>query len=221
MNDICKSLFIAVILATTLLCESSLFTNKVQAQSVFQNRLEGEKAHNSQHILARSSDAGDGLEPEEQKLYELINEYRSQNGLPPIPLSPSLTLVANRHVQDLQNNIGDLTHGWSDCPYDASNSETYSCMWNAPQRLGTAYQGNGYENAHGGSGGYEATAESALQSWQGSSLHNAVILNEGMWQDKQWRALGIGIYGGYAVLWFGEEVDPAERADVNVEEGDS
>lgn len=210
MDDMCKSLFIAVMLATTFLCESSLFPNKVQAQSVFQSRLEGQKAYNSQHILARSSDAGDGLEPEEQKLYELINEYRSQNGLPPIPLSPSLTLVANRHVRDLQNNIGDLTHGWSDCPYDASNSETYSCMWNAPQRLGTAYEGNGYENAHGGSGGYEATAESALQSWQGSSLHNAVILNEGMWQDKQWQALGIGIYGGYAVLWFGEEADPAE-----------
>jgi hypothetical protein len=82
-------------------------------------------------------------------------------------------------------------------------------MWKAPQRLGTLYPGNGYENAHGGSGGYQATAVSSLESWQGSSDHNAVILNQGMWRSTQWKALGIGIYGGYAVLWFGEEPDPA------------
>jgi hypothetical protein len=57
-------------------------------------------------------------------------------------------------------------------------------MWKAPQRLGTAYQGYGYENAHGGTGGYQATADSALESWQSSSAHNAVILNQGMWQDS-------------------------------------
>jgi hypothetical protein len=197
----------------------SFFLKEGSAQSISQNssvslpasqsNLVSQLACNDRQILTDSSCEGDGLEPEERELYERINEYRNQNGLPSIALSPSLTLVANRHVQDLERNIGDLTHGWSDCPYDAANPETYECMWKAPQRLGTPYPGNGYENAHGGSGGYQATAVSALESWQGSGDHNAVILNQGMWQSTQWNALGIGISGGYAVLWFGEEPDPA------------
>ncbi|MGL5195132.1 MAG: hypothetical protein ACRC8Y_16255, partial [Chroococcales cyanobacterium] len=30
----------------------------------------------------------------------------------------------------------------------------------------------------------------------------------GDWSQRPWNALGVGIYKGYAVLWFGEEVDP-------------
>lgn len=173
------------------------------------NSVGNQQECNGQQILNSKSCTGDGLDSEEQRLYNLVNQYRAQNGLPPIPFSPSLTLVANRHVQDLQKNIRTLTHGWSNCPYNASNRATYDCMWKAPQRFGTPYPGNGYENAHGGSGGYQANANSALESWKTSSAHNAVILNQGMWQNRPWQALGIGIYGGYAVLWFGEEVDPA------------
>ena len=173
------------------------------------NSLSNHKKCNGNQILTSRSCAGDGLDAEEKRLYNLINQYRAQNGLPPIPFSPSLTLVANRHVQDLQKNIKTVTHSWSNCPYKSSNRATYNCMWKAPQRLRTAYPGYGYENAHGGSGGYRANASSALKSWKSSSAHNAVILNQSIWRSRPWRALGIGIYGGYAVLWFGEEVDPA------------
>ncbi|PPT08913.1 Alkaline phosphatase [Geitlerinema sp. FC II] len=151
---------------------------------------------------------GDGLDSEEQQLYNLINDYRAQYGLPAIPASRALSTVANRHVVDLAENIGTLTHGWSDAPYDSSDSSTWPNMWEAPQRFNTGYPGNGYENAHGGSGGYIATAESALNGWQNSPPHNAVILNQGRWADSDWGALGVGIYEGYAVLWFGEETDP-------------
>ncbi len=37
--------------------------------------------------------------------------------------------------------------------------------------------------------------------------HNAVIINDGMW-SRSWKAIGIGIYGNYAVVWFGNEEDP-------------
>lgn len=161
-----------------------------------------------QQILQARACAGDGTDREERKLHQLVNQYRAQNGLPAIPLSPSLSLVANRHVRDLEENIGQLTHGWSNCPYSGNNRSTWPCMWEAPQRLGTPYPGNGYENAHGGRGGYRASADSALRGWQGSSAHNAVILNQGIWENRPWNALGIGIYKGYAVLWFGEEPDP-------------
>lgn len=199
--------FVKFGLRSLLLVSFLLGMDQLQAQPL-QKGSDEQLNCDDQQILTASICAGDGLELEEQKLYDLINEYRAENGLSPIPLSSSLNLVANRHVLDLDKNIGGLTHAWSDCPYDPSDRSTYPCMWNAPQRLGTAYEGYGYENAHGGSGGYRATAESAFRSWRGSSAHNAVILNQGMWQGRQWRALGIGIYQGYAVLWFGEEVDP-------------
>jgi uncharacterized protein YkwD len=156
----------------------------------------------------------DGFESEEQKLYNLVNAYRQQNGLPAIPASKALTTVANRHVLDLAENVQSVTHSWSDAPYDANNSSTWPNMWTAPQRFNTGYPGNGYENAHGGSNGYIATAESALNGWKNSPLHNAVILNQGIWDDA-WQALGVSIYKGYATLWFGKETDPTGVPSVN------
>jgi hypothetical protein len=48
----------------------------------------------------------------------------------------------------------------------------------------------------------------ALSSWKGSPLHHAVIVNSGVWARIRWKAVGVGIYGSYAVVWFGEEADP-------------
>lgn len=149
---------------------------------------------------------GDGFSEEELELYNLINEYRNDNGLPSITASKALSTVANRHVWDLEENIQDLTHGWSDAPYDPGDPDTYPSIWNAPQRFDTGYPGLGFENAYFNSLG--ATAEGALKAWQGSPLHNAVILNLNNWEDNDWNALGIGIYEDYAVIWFGEEFDP-------------
>ena len=152
----------------------------------------------------------DGLESEEIKLYNLVNEYRAQNNLPPISPSKALTTVANRHVLDLGENVGKLTHAWSDAPYDANDSSTWPNMWTAPQRFNTGYPGNGYENAVGYSG-FDSpimTAQQALDFWKESSAHNAVILNQGQWANRDWNALGVGLYKGYGVLWFGQEVDP-------------
>ncbi|MGB3510547.1 MAG: CAP domain-containing protein [Microcoleaceae cyanobacterium] len=157
-----------------------------------------------------SSSPTDGLESEETQLLNLINEYRAQNGLPPIPPSKALTTVANRHAIDLAENIGQVTHAWSDAVYDSNNPNTWSAMWSAPQRFNTGYPGNGYENTVGYNGfdTPDLTAETALNQWKNSPLHNAVILNRGQWTDKQWNALGVGLYEGYGTLWFGEEIDP-------------
>jgi uncharacterized protein YkwD len=157
------------------------------------------------NIYANSS--GDSIDSEELKLYNLINQYRNQNNLPSIPISKALSIVGNRHVLDLAENIGSLTHGWSDAPYDANNPSTYSAIWDAPKRFNTGYQGYGYENAFGGSGGYVATANDAFNAWKNSAPHNATILNQGIWQTSKWNALGVAIYKGYAVIWFGEEFE--------------
>lgn len=151
---------------------------------------------------------GDSIDlGKEARLARLINTYRGNYGLPPIPLSPGLSMVANRHLMDLVQNIRQVTHGFSNCPYDGNNPQTYPCMWQAPQRLGTGYPGKGYEIVCGGSGGFVATPRNSLKCWQGSPPHNAVILNQGVWTSRPWRAMGVGIDQGFAVVWFGEEPD--------------
>jgi hypothetical protein len=72
----------------------------------------------------------------------------------------------------------------------------------------TSYPGAGYEIAHGGSGSFIVRAETALSGWKRSAGHNSVILNKSGWENKAWKAIGIGIQGAYAVVWFGEEKDP-------------
>jgi Ca2+-binding RTX toxin-like protein len=154
-----------------------------------------------------ASSPTDGIETEEQKLYDLVNQYRVENGLPAIPLSKALTTVANRHAIDLSENIGTVTHSWSDAVYDGSNPNTYSTIWQAPQRLNTGYPGNGYENVAGYYGS-NITASQAFDLWKNSPPHNDTMLSQGMWSDITWQALGVGLSEGYATLWFGEEVDP-------------
>ena len=38
-----------------------------------------------------------------------------------------------------------------------------------------------------------------------SKGHNSVIINGNNWKDNSWKAIGIGIYNGFATFWFGEE----------------
>ena len=162
-----------------------------------------------QTVLKSSACAGDGIEAEELTLYKLVNEYRAEKGLPAIALSPALSIVANRHVQDLDKNLKKLDHGWSDCAYDSQNSATFNCMWKAPQRLGTSYKGNGYENAAFLS---NMNAVNALTIWKNSDAHNDVILNQSIWKRLKWKSLGVGIYNGYAVLWFGDYIDSSPQS---------
>ncbi len=158
------------------------------------------------------------LSEDELELYQLIMEYRTENGLSKIPLSKSLTYVAQTHVKDLKINKPDQgdcnSHSWSSkgpwspCCYTDDHANANG-MWRKPREL-TSYKNNGYEIACGSSNPIydqgDITPEAALERWQNSSAHNAVILNQGIWKDT-WKAIGIGIYGNFAVVWFGKEID--------------
>ena len=148
------------------------------------------------------------------EIIRLVNAYRAENGLPAIAASPSLCTVAAVHTRDLVDNAPHAPsecnlHSWSNagswspCCYTRDHAEA-RCMWDKPREL-TRYPGNGYENAVSGT----SDPARALSSWQGSSGHNAVILNQGIWEGMTWRALGAAGHDGFAVLWFGSEVDPA------------
>ena len=145
-------------------------------------------------------------------LSQVINQYRVDNGLTEIPISPSLTTVAETHVKDLVENQPDKgncnLHSWSDkgawsvCCYtsDHANAE---CLWSKPREL-TSYTGNGYEISAWYSG--EMSENQALTQWQNSESHNNTILNKDIWTNE-WNAMGAAIYENYAVVWFGNEVD--------------
>jgi hypothetical protein len=153
-------------------------------------------------IFSEKSCAGDDLTAQEKELYKIVNEYRAKNNLPPIALSNPLSVVANRHLLDLINNIKSLSHGWSNCPYDIKNQSTWNCLFESPKRLNVGYSGSSYENLYRNLNGV-ATPVLALEAWKKSEMHNSLILNLNMWKDTKFDAFGIAISGNYAALWFG------------------
>jgi len=101
---------------------------------------------------------------------------------------------------------------WSACCYTSDHAEA-KCMWNKPSEL-TPYKADGFEISHAVFGAGKATAESAIKGWKNSSGHNAVMVNKGGWKNIKWKAVGIGIYQNYAVIWFGGLDDPLGEAEV-------
>ncbi len=163
------------------------------------------------------------LSPKETELVKRVNEYRENNGLPPITISKSLTKVARFHAIDLHENRPDedkdsrgencSLHSWSDrglwTPVCYTNDHLYAeRMWDKPREItNNVYTGDGYENAYWTSES-EVTVTRVLDGWKRSPTHNALILETGIWQRSNWLAFGIGIYKNVAVIWFGNMTDP-------------
>jgi uncharacterized protein YkwD len=163
--------------------------------------------------------SGDGIPTgDEATLANLINEYRMQYGLGAIPISRSLTKVAQAHAKDLYENRPDQgtdergyvcnLHSWSTqgnwSPVCYTEDHQYSQhMWDKPREItNNTYTGNGYEISMVSS--EQVQPHAALASWQGSPGHNDVIVEGDFWAGKNWPAFGVGIYGNYAVAWFGD-----------------
>ena len=165
-----------------------------------------------------------GLTEKEAKLYYDINAYRESLGLQKLSFSKSLTTVARTHVVDANaynpkdqvdaRGVQGNLHGWSShgnwTPVVYTGDHLYaSAMWSKPREL-TSYQGNGFENSAWSSG--LLTPEVALDLWQHSEGHNAVMTTQGAWSDL--KTMGVGIDGNYAFVWFGKDADPAGYYDV-------
>lgn len=155
------------------------------------------------------------LTPEEKKLYDLIMDYRRSQKLEMIPLSESLTRVAQTHARDLSehytfdpknkcNPHSWSQHGkWTSCCYTNDHKKA-SCMWIKPKEI-AGYSGNGFEIAYYSSLG--ANAQEGLDGWKISPGHNPLLVNLGTWEKVTWKAIGIGIYKEYGLVWFGEVAD--------------
>ena len=165
-----------------------------------------------------------GVSEKEAKLYYIINAYRESQGLSKLSFSKSLTIVARTHVSDsntytpekqrdsrgMQGNLHSWSnHGsWTPVVY-TSDHEYAANMWSKPREL-TSYTGNGYEISSWNSG--NITPEDALDLWENSSGHNAVMTTQGNWSDL--KTMGVAIDGKYAHVWFGSAADPAGYYDV-------
>ena len=158
------------------------------------------------------------LSAEEKKLYDMMMTYRVSKGLPPIKLSAKLTLVAQTHARDLAKNYNfkpgnkcnphswSSKGEWSPCCYTSDHKEA-ECMWNKPQEI-AGYTSPGYEIAYYSSAG--ASANEGLEGWKKSPSHNPLIVNDGVWNKVTWKAVGIGFYEHYGIVWFGELEDATE-----------
>ena len=122
----------------------------------------------------------------------LINDFRAQNGVGPLTLSPTLTNAAEFHSQDMANR-NYFSH---DLPGIGSWSDNIS--------NNGYYDGNRAENI---AAGYSSAADTVNQ-WINSPGHRTNMLNANL------TAIGIGSayspnsqYGTYWTNTFGGSVD--------------
>lgn len=85
-------------------------------------------------------------------------------------------------------------------------------MWSKPSEF-TNYKGNGYEISTIRYYGDKTqlgniSPAQALNSWQNSSGHNDVILENGIWSREGFKTFGIAIENGVSHVWFGRYSDP-------------
>jgi len=171
-------------------------------------------------LAASAQDQQAPLSDKEMKLADGINRYRTENGLAAVPITNSLTKVARTHIIDLNTYHPDTknygngdcnTHSWSNKGDWTAVCYTGSAqqwqMHSKPGEITESYDSNGYEIASWSSG--EATAQGAINGWKSSSDHSDVILERNIWTNSAWKAMGVGIDGNYAVVWFGTMEDLA------------
>lgn len=173
-------------------------------------------------ISPAAEPAATRLSEDEARLYDLIMDYRESEGLERVPLSNCLTIVAQTHAKDLSINRPDKAQicnlhswsrqgKWSPCCYTDDHARA-TCMWDKPSQL-TSYKADGFEIACSQTSPYNPdfriTPEVALELWQNSPSHNEVVLNLKAWEGRTFHAVGIGMYKGFATVWFGFEEDPS------------
>lgn len=172
------------------------------------------------------------LSGKEKELARLVNEYRVSQGLRPLPVSKSLTYVARTHNKDqIQHFRLDLTdsrgieanaHSWSNhgnwTPVRYTDDHRYkSGIHNKPSEL-TNFKVKGFEiemdiqDGRDNSMNYaisrNVTPSHALEAWQTSPGHNALLISEGQWSNLS--VMGVSIHNNFADIWFARETnDPA------------
>jgi hypothetical protein len=152
------------------------------------------------------------LSQDENILVNIINDMRRQNKMEAIPLSADLCKVSQTHIEDLMKNKpqerGCSLHSWSGGGKWTSCCNTkdafgIECMKSKPREI-TGYKGDGYELIYWGAD--KATASDAGKLWKQVDASSDMILSHAKWSAYHWKALGVGIKDGFAILWLGDSV---------------
>lgn len=160
------------------------------------------------------------IKSQEMELYLMINAYRRQFDLSPIPLSKSLSYVAALHVKDLMiyhPDEGNCNfHSWSaNGPWKAfcypADENKKQSVWDKPREI-TKYPAKAWEIIYWEN--TELTPDSVMSVWKSEEYFNTFLLNNGKWLGQQWKSIGVAILGNYASAWFGLETDPEGEAFV-------
>jgi len=167
---------------------------------------------------AKPVPAGFCISPAEMKVFEMVNLYRKQLNLPPVPISKSLCYVAELHLKDLFLHHPDQgtcnfhswsVHGpWKPFCYPKDENKMNS-VWDKPGEL-TRYPSKAYEIVYWENNPVEI--DTILSVWKTEPWFNDFLTNSGKWKETHWGAIGIGIYENYACAWFGEASDPEGAA---------
>ena len=153
------------------------------------------------------------ISAEEYQLYQLINDYRKAFALPEVVLSKSLSYVAIAHARDLAANFNPDTtcnmHSWSDkgrwtpiC-FPSEQSKKNNVHLKAKEIIG--YPSEAFEITYWSN--VENSPRQILSFWRENKLSANLLINQEEWEDKTWKAIGVGIEDGYAVVWLGESID--------------
>jgi LysM repeat protein/uncharacterized protein YkwD len=119
-----------------------------------------------------------GLAPEAQRIFELVNQARIDNGLAPLTLNPQLNLAAQQHVDDV------IAHGnWGHYGSDGSTV----AMRTARAGYGSSWVSENWVAA--------SSPEQAMNWWMNDWIHRVNILT------PRWDDVGIGAAPARGGFW--------------------
>ncbi len=126
----------------------------------------------------------------ERHTLQLVNNYRKQNGLPPLQHHAGLTQIARGHSNFMASNNNNFKlEGKKISHYGFQSRSRY-----AQERHGL---GSVAENVAAGWGTGQKGVRGALKGWKNSPGHNRTMLG------KQWEVSGVGIRADEnGELWF-------------------
>lgn len=151
-------------------------------------------------------------EPEEIRLFNLVNEYRVKNGKTALKYCDSLSYVAETHSIDLFFNFKyenpcsvhtwSISDRWTGGCIPEGKHNNWDIMYNKPKEL-LGMNVIGYEIAiMNFPTKWEMRPQDALKWWINSTPHRNCILEKGF--SKPFRRMGVSIYKNVSTIWFSE-----------------
>lgn len=151
-------------------------------------------------------------------LYQAINNYRQKLSLDPIPLSASLSYLAQLHVKDLAANF-DMKNAWkSECGMKSWSDKGHWKAFCYPKDQSkkrdikdkakelTPYKGKAWEILYW-ENDWAPDAEKILHFWLDIPQSADMLSNTGKYAQKDWQSIGLASSDGYISVFLGRVKD--------------